>query len=447
MLKRFCAFLLVTVMLAGCTPKAQVENSSIVTSSATERLDLKQDILNNLSETDSDSRDLLTKSFVDWLGEEFGNSVLEKVSKAVQKGKISNEKWHDITGNTATVLKDMYSGALDPNSSNYRPDIRVIKTGSDDTFIRIVGDVSFADNWKIAPKLDERGKGIYGVLSKPTVDLLKKADIFLLNNEFCYSDRGKPLAKKLFTFRAAPKRVEHLKEIGADIVSLANNHAYDFGKEAFADTLKTLKNADIPYIGGGKNEKEASKSYYFIVNGRKYAFSAATKAEKFILTPEAKENSSGVMRTYDPEKFLKVIKKAEEQCDYNIVYVHWGKEGSQTIESGLYDMGKRFINAGADIVVGAHAHMLQGIQFYKKVPIVYNLGNFIFNAKTLDSAILEIKISKSGKADYKFIPAIQKNCYTDLAKGKEKERILKMMKKLSIGVSFDESGNFTPTKN
>lgn len=440
MYKKILSALLCVILLAGCSAK-QTANKSEKTSS--EILQTKSEILSLNDNFDGYSATLVTDDFLDWLCGKFGEDVLFDLRDTLKIGEFSKDTWHSITGNTAVVLNDMYTGALDKNSPNYRNNIKVIDDADTGTTIRIVGDVSFADNWQIIPEMENRGKGVYGVLSEETVGLLRDADIFLANNEFTYSNRGTPLAGKMYTFRADPTRVRHMQEIGTDIVSLANNHAYDYGADAFADTLKTLKDAELPYIGGGENIDEASKPYYFIAGGRKYAFSSATRAEKHVLTPEATENTSGVMRTYDPEKYIEVIKKAELECDYNIVYVHWGAEGSHQIEDGLYEMGSKFIDAGADIVVGAHAHILQGIQYYNGVPIVYNLGNFIFNSKTIDTGILEISIASDGAPTYKFIPTIQKNCYTQVVGGDEKARILKFMEDLSVGVSFDENGIFT----
>lgn len=443
MYKKIFSILLLVVLLAGCAAaptNAGIDNSAKIAAAKAEILSLNANL-------DEYSKAFVNDDFLSWLCVNFSDDLLFELNNTLKAGAMPEDGWHSITGNTAIVLYDMYSGALDKSSPNYRDDITVIESDSADTVIRIVGDVSFADNWSIIPKLEQRGKGVYGILSEETVSLLTGADIFLLNNEFTFSNRGTPISGKAFTFRAAPERVNLLKDVGADIVSLANNHAYDYGADAFADTLEILNDANVPYIGAGENIEEAAKPYYFIVNGRKYGFSAATKAEKHILTPEAGETSSGVMRTYDPKKYIEVIKAAEQECDYNIAYVHWGAEGSHKIQDGLYEMGAKFIDAGADIVVGAHAHVLQGIQYYKGVPIVYNLGNFIFNSYTVDTGILEINISATGSPSYKFVPAIQKNCYTQVVEGAEKKRILGFMKSLSIDVAFDENGVFTEIDN
>lgn len=439
-LKKIFAIILTVILLAGCKAQ-QTANTQKYT--AKQILKVKTEIISHSDNLDTYTEKFFDEVYIDWLCEEFGEEILFKLNNALKNGILTNEYWYDLTGNTATVLYDMFSGALDKDSPNFRSDIYVINSTSKDTTIRIVGDISFADNWQIAPKIDSKNKGVLGVLSEDTVSLLKNANIFLANNEFTYSDRGEPIKGKMYTFRAKPERVNLMKEIGADIVSLANNHAYDYGADAFSDTLKTLKDANLPYIGAGENLEEASKPVYFIVNGRKYAFSAATRAEKTILTPEATETSSGVLRTYDPEKYIEVLKTAEMQTDYNIAYLHWGAEGSHKTEEGLYEMGSKFIDAGADVVVGAHAHVLQGIDFYKDVPIIYNLGNFIFNSKTIDTGIFEIKISKEGNITYKFIPAIQKNCYTSLVDGAQKQRILKFLSSLSPNVNIDENGIIT----
>jgi poly-gamma-glutamate synthesis protein (capsule biosynthesis protein) len=448
---RILALLLCLFLLTACTQEQTVKSTLSPTGTLEgenigAREEAKDKILALTYNLDETSKNYMSRDFLTWFSDRFGTQTLFALRDEIQKGTLSENSWHRICGNTPLVLKDLYTGVLDPQSPNFRSDIRVIETDSENATIRIVGDVSLADNWKIMPKLDASGKGIDGILSRETLSLLRDADVFLLNNEFTFSDRGKPLPSKAYTFRANPSRVSLLHDMGADIVSLANNHAYDYGADAFGDTLEILKGADIPYIGAGKDSEEAAKPVYFIIGGRKYAFSAATKAEKYILTPEAGENRSGVMRTYDPTKYLEVIRKAEEECDYNIVYVHWGREDSHKVEAGLYEMAVSYIDAGADAVVGAHAHVLQGIEFYNSVPIVYNLGNFIFNAKTVDTGILEISVDKEGTPSYRFIPAIQKGCYTSLANEVESARILAFMEKISFDTHFDENGFFSPAE-
>lgn len=432
MRKRWFCILLSLLLLCSCSepaPTSPPENTADK---------LKASIL---SYADRDPAHLIDEAFLIFLSDTFGEQVLDDLYTTLSSDRFTAEDWYTLTGNTVNVLRDRYSGALDKSSPRYRDDITVINSDDTETVIRVVGDVSFADNWHIAPKIGQNG--VLDVMSEETLSLLKSADICLVNNEFTYSTRGKPL-NKAYTFRAHPDNVRYMLDIGADVVSLANNHAYDYGADAFADTLETLKNAGLPYVGGGVNIKEAAKPHYFIVNGRKYAVSAATRAEKTIRTPEAGENTSGVMRTYDAAKYLETIKAAEQECDYNIVYVHWGAESSHRIEDGLYEMACHYIDAGADIVIGAHAHVLQGIRFYRDVPIVFNLGNFLFNAYNIDTGVLEIVIDKQGTPEYRFIPAIQRYCSVKLVHDDQKQRILDLMSELSTDVCFGEDGMFYP---
>ncbi len=447
MAKKITAILLLTVavlMLAYCRgDKSETENLGTL-DTETLTLAVTEIMQNHNGKFEGKAKALVCSDFLLWMGENYGEESILRLREQLNGGSFSDDSWFELTRNTLRVLECYYKGESDPTSPNYRDDITVIGNGDSDVVIRVTGDVSFADNWHIAPKIAERGMGIDGVMGENALALLRNADITLVNNEFTYSTRGNPLANKLYTFRAHPDRVQYMKDMGVDIVSLANNHAFDFGKDAFLDTLDTLKNAEVKYIGGGKDISEASRPQYFIVGGRMIGISAATKAEKYILTPEATETEPGVLRTYDPTRYIEVIEAVEAECDYNIAYVHWGKEDHHEIEEGLPEMGRQFIDAGADIVIGVHAHVLQGIEFYDGVPICYNLGNFLFNAKTLDAGILELSADNGGEFKYRFIPCVQTDYRTETAVEVEAERILEFMEKLSIDVEFDENGYFTP---
>lgn len=438
-LKIGCAVLLIAAIIFVT---ANFKNGEIVlTSDPNERTlvqEIKEDYLNAFDEK---SKSIVDADFIDWLGAKYDENRLVMLRDKLIDGSFSYGDWHEIMGNSLNVLKSYYLGETDPQSPNYNANIKRISSDGINTVIRVVGDVSLAENWAISEAYDERKAGLNSILSSNVVNYFNAADIMLVNNEFAYSTRGTPL-NKAYTFRADPSRVNILKELGVDIVSLANNHAYDYGPDAFADTLATLDSAGISYIGAGKNIDEAKKPTYFIVNGYKFAFTAATRAEKNIVTPAATENSSGVLRTYDPTEYLGVISEAAEKSDYCIAYVHWGAEGSHDIEAGLPEMGAKFIDAGADIVIGAHAHVLQGIEFYKGKPIVYNLGNFIFNGKTMETGILEITANRNLEMTYRFIPCLQNNCYTKTLSGDDAIEVLKMMKHYSKNVSFYESFKF-----
>ena len=311
--------------------------------------------------------------------------------------------------------------------------------------IDFAGDINFDDRYAIMNTLRSRGGGISSCIDSALIERTNKADIFMINNEFPYSNRGTPLQNKKFTFRARPETVSMLLDQGADIVSLANNHAYDHGPDALLDTFDTLDGAGIPYVGAGHDLKEAEKPVYFIAGGMKLAFVSATQIERSLPpdTKEATETEPGVLRTLDPEKFLGVIREAKENSDFVIVYVHWGSENVNSYEASQTELARAYVNEGADLIIGDHPHVLQGIEYMDDVPVFYSLGNYWFSSKTLDNCLVEAVIEDKEISSLRFIPCIQKNCSTTmLSKGSgEYERILENMRAWSKdNVEIDGDG-------
>ena len=379
-------------------------------------------------------------NFLKWVYNEYGTDTIDSLQTILDNNSYNLNVWHELTGSSLTVLFDLYNNNYD-NMNN----VKIIDTKGKEVNLSFVGDVSLADNFEIIPKYDERGEGIYGILSEEVVNIMNDADIMVANNEFTISDRGEPMPNKYYTFRANTNRVGIYDEMGVDLVTLANNHVYDFGEDAFLDTLDTLTNNDIPYVGAGRNIEEASRPYYFIANGYKIAFVNATRAEKFILTPEATDTTGGVLRAYDPTRFKETIKTAKENSDFVIALIHWGKEDSHELEQVQIDTGKEYIDAGADILIGTHAHTLQGIEFYNNKPIIYNIGDFIFNRESKDTGILNVKIDNQGNFTYSFTPCYQHEEKTSLLSGADKQRVLNDIRSWSINTTIDDEGNFYQT--
>lgn len=384
--------------------------------------------------------DNVDNNFLNWIKDKYGNKSLSKLNEELNNKDYDKSIWHKVTGDSYIVLMDLYNKKYD-NMSNIK-----ILDKKDNNTLSFIGDVSLADNWYIMPKYDERNKKIYGILSEEVVDIMTKSDLMIANNEFTISDRGEKMPGKYYTFRASPKRLSIYEEMGVDLVTLANNHVYDFGKDAFYDMLDSLDEYKIPYIGAGKNIDAAKKAYYFVVNGYKISFVNATRAEKLILTPEATETEGGVFRCYDPTNFINVIKQEKEVSDYVIALIHYGREDSHELEDVQVESSKMYIDAGADVIVGSHAHVLQGIEFYKDKPIIYNLGDFIFNNETKDTGIFQIKMDNDGKMDYYFIPALEKDEYTKLLEGEEKNRVIKNMNTWSVNAKINDDGKIEENK-
>lgn len=432
----YVAFLLIlclVIYLAYGLFNKPIKKSSASNSNSNTKVEEKIDYIEELLKIDNSDYD---KSFLEFIKNKYDDKVLEQLYSYVKDNKYNKSVWHDITGNSYIVLKDLYNNTYTNNNQ-----VTVVEGNKDNVSISFAGDISFADNWEIMPYYKSRGKKILGVLDNNLVNYMNKTDLMIINNEFCFSDRGTPLANKKYTFRANPKNVSIYNEIGVDMVTLANNHVYDFGKDAFLDTLTTLNKAKMPYIGAGKNDTEAEKAYYFVINGYKVAFLNASRAEKYILTPEATKNSPGVFRAYNPKPLANRIKEEKKNSDYVVALLHWGKEDSHELEDVIKKDGRLYIDSGADLVVGSHAHVLEGMEYYKGKLIAYNLGDFLFSHVTDYTGILTLNLSNTGDMTYKFIPAYENNFKTTMLSGKDATKVYNLMTNWSVNVKIDNKGN------
>ena len=432
--KKFKVLLFISIIILGLVLFKNINKDNKINTNNIIK-EIKEEIITNI--VTKINNENIDKEFITWVDNNYKDS-LNKINKYLDNNKYSDTMWHEVTNNSLIVLNDLYNG-------NYKDkdNVKMINGTKEETTLSFVGDVSLADNWYIMPEYDKRNKKVYGILSEDVVNIMTNSDLMIANSEFTVSDRGEKMPGKYYTFKASPKRLSIYEEVGVDLVTLANNHVYDFGRDAFYDMLDAFKEYDIPYVGAGKNIEEAKRPYYFIINGYKIAFVNPTRAEKIILTPEATETEGGVLRCYDPTMFSNVIKEVKENSDYVVALVHFGKEDSHSLENVQVDTSKLYIDSGADIIIGTHAHVLQGIEFYKDKPIIYNLGDFIFNNETKDTGIFQIKMKFNKDLEYYFIPCLEKDEYTKTLEGTEKQRVINNMISWSINANIDKDGKVT----
>ncbi|MGN0428036.1 MAG: CapA family protein [Agathobacter sp.] len=318
-----------------------------------------------------------------------------------------------------------------------------------DFSICFAGDISLADDAVTTQTMKASENGVYDCISKELIEVMQSADIMCLNNEFTYSTNGSPMEGKMYTFRGNPENVNVLKELGVDVVNLANNHVYDYGKQALLDTFDTLDEAEIPFFGAGRNLEEATEPYYVEIDGKVIAFVAASRAEKNKMTPQATEDSPGILRCYDTTLFVDEIREAKENADLVLAYVHWGTEYSDQLEEVQQDTAREYLDAGADVIIGAHPHCLQGMEYYDGKPIIYSLGNYWFNNKTLDTMLLNLHFSGDGDSDnleVSIVPALQTGCRTYyVSDPDEQEALYSYLESISINVDIDENGVLSET--
>lgn len=397
----------------------------------------------------------IDESFLLWLDARYGDAAIIDIAYELSHGNSKAEIWYDNTGASIRVLWLRY--CRDLNYSTYMldnvvwlDDMNAVDVDTDKNVITdktikidLVGDINLADDWYTMDAATQRG-GVSDCISENAQSELASADISVVNNEFVYEDGETPLAGKTYTFGAATENVKLLKIFSADLVTLANNHVYDYGEEGLISTLDTLDGAEIPYVGAGRNFEEASAIKYFVVKGRKIAFVSATEIEKFAkYTKEATENSPGVIKTIDTSLFCNIIAEAKANADYVIACVHWGIEGKNDFEAEQRRMAEDYVKAGADVVIGGHPHRLQGVEFIEDTPVAYSLGNFWFSTGTIYTTIAQIRIDGSGELSLYMIPCIQQNLTTSiLTEEAEIDDFYKYVADASYGVGIDADGKF-----
>ena len=388
----------------------------------------------------SDGEHEQARAFFTFIGDLLGKNVLSSVVQAIETEGYSDSLWYAKTGNSLHALRSMY---LKEPETEWNVEFRSLgKAGSNPTTsVTFGGDICFADNYVGMQFLRTRQNGLADCIASEWFDIMQRADIATLNNEFAISDRGTPMNGKLWTFRGAVRNTAYYNALGVDLVSLANNHVYDYGRDAFLDTLGALDTFGISRAGAGRDAKEAQTPIYYIVNGRKIAFVSATRAEKLRLTPEATATDAGVFRCYDTTRLLEVLGETKQNCDYVILLIHWGTEGVHTLEDVQKETSHAYIDAGADLVIGAHAHRLQGIEIYNGKAIFYNLGNFWFDDYDIETGLAELKWHADGTEEWFFYPAMQSGCVTSYELGTALGRnILDHVESYSFDIEIDDNG-------
>ena len=350
----------------------------------------------------------IDESFLAMVTSQYGDAVIEEI--ASYANFQTPEIWYQLTGKSIHVLWYEYCEMTGLQSYAYDKTYVINKETTGDIVIDFTGDVSFADGIATTNYMDHQINGIYDCFSEDLLAEMKSADILMINNEFAYTDRGTPLAGKAYTFRANPSRVSLMQELGADVVSVANNHVYDYDEIGFLDTINTLNEVGMPYVGAGVNLDEARKPVYFIIAGRKIAIVAATQIERTLnYTKEATGVSPGVMKCLHPEAFCETIREAKANADYVLVFPHWGTEGNANYGADQTALARAFVEAGADAIIGGHTHCLQTVEYMDDVPIFYSLGNYWFSTTgnmpaDYDTGLAQIHITADGSIESYFIP-------------------------------------------
>lgn len=240
------------------------------------------------------------------------------------------------------------------------------------TTLFFVGDIMLTRSVKSS--VLKNFEGDYNKLFE-NLDELKNADILFGNLEGAVSLVGNNVGSK-YSFRMDPEVLPALKNAGFDIVSFANNHVGDWNMSAFKDTLSRLDENEILKTGAGLNKSEAENPTIIEKNGIKFGFLGFSDVGPNWI--EAKTNTPGILLASDQRRD-EIIKNAKTKCDVLIVSFHWGIEYKKIHNAHQESLAHSAVDSGADMVIGHHPHVMEDIEIYQGKPIVYSLGNFIFD--------------------------------------------------------------------
>ena len=237
--------------------------------------------------------------------------------------------------------------------------------------IALGGDVHFAS--QVADLLQHPDSSLASL--RPS---LAQADVSMVNLETAITSRGTEQPKQ-FHFRAPPVALDTLKAAGVDVVTMANNHAVDYGRAGLIDTLAAKRSSPIPIVGIGSNAEEAYAPAYLTVRGHTIAVLGATQVPDWTLaTWPAGATTPGVAVAARPDRLVKAVELAAKRAELVVVYLHWGTDYT-TCPNALQQRTARALSAaGARLIVGAHAHRLMGAGWLGQSYVDYGLGNFVW---------------------------------------------------------------------
>lgn len=263
--------------------------------------------------------------------------------------------------------------------------------------IAFVGDIMLADT---PGKVVRSGRDPFA----PMAALIDQADIRVGNLECVIATKGTAEPGKPYTFRAHPRTLPLLKR-HFDAVALANNHSGDFGPQAFAEMLDLLEQKGISYFGGGRNLSQAHRPLMVERKGLRIALLAYN--EFFPRSFEADFDKAGIAWSEDEQVRLDIV-NARNSADLVIPVMHWGWEHEAMASERQRQLARLMIDAGADAVIGGHPHVTQNVEQYQGKPIIYSLGNFLFDGFS-DAAnntgwLLTLELDRQGARAWRTYP-------------------------------------------
>lgn len=423
-------------------PKDKADISSTVSAIAASYEEFLADVDADASKED---RKQDAKKFAEWLEKTYPKETAEKLQKKVKSDALKEADFYASYEKTLHVLSDEYQGYLKDDATAVQHQIYQ-KQGNTagQAEIALGGNLTLTEEGMTLGIYDQSGE-LKQMLSEELLNAMTQADVFFLNQECSISSEGEALEGK-GVLHANADRMKILEGLGADVVSLGNEHAADFGQDALKENLELLKNAKIAAVGAGADANQAKQPVYLIVNGIKIGFTAASGVEDtFDLA--AGEGKAGIQEYTDTKQYEDVIREAATNCDYLIVYDHEGKGDTNNVEAYQKEHAAAFLEAGADLVLGGHSDRLQGMEYINGKPVVYSMGSVLTDGTSRYAGILKLTIKPEGLEQMEIVPAIQTEEKTEYLDAKEEQKkMYDAVAALCPNAVIDENGVITEKK-
>ena len=300
-------------------------------------------------------------------------------------------------GNSAAVGDTPPAGATSP------PPARTSPPAKRPIILAFGGDVHFEGSLRARLANPRTALG-------PIARTLRAADFSMVNLETAITTDGSPAPGKEFLFRAPSSAFAALKTAGVDVVSMANNHGMDFMEAGLRDSLAASKRSRFPTVGIGRNAAEAYRPYRVTVRGTRLAVLGATQVLDDHLIPAwtATDAKGGLASAKIVPRMVQAVRQARRGADAVIVYLHWGQELRECPLPRQETLARQLIAAGADVVVGGHAHVPLAGGFLRGRYVHYGLGNFVFSSAhgaTANSGVLLLQLQGRKVLKVKWKPA------------------------------------------
>jgi len=298
---------------------------------------------------------------------------------------------------------------------------------SEEVSLIAVGDISFSRG---VERMVKKQKDLNYPFLKIR-DYLKSADLVFGNLETPITE-GPEIPDFEMVFRSNPGTEQTLKQAGFSVLSLANNHTPNFGEQGLKDTFNYLAEVGIKFVGAGNNEQEANQPVYIETKGIKFAFLAYNDTYVVPASYEATNNHAGTafMRI---ERMTEAVKETKQKTDFVIVSLHAGIEYTDKPNDSQVNFAHAAIDAGADLVIGHHPHVVQTMEKYKGKYIFYSLGNFVFDQpqsqETKEGLAIKVYFAKDGINKISLLPVVMENLVQPrMTNQSEAEKILQRLK-------------------